>query len=68
MNKREVLIILNKLRDVVDNEDITTTLTLTHLECLTLLKYMRKLKKTHDQDKELFNNISTLIEKRNSEV
>lgn len=68
MNKREVLIILNKLKDVADNEDATARLTLTHLECKNLLKYMIELKKTHDKDRQLFNEISTLIDKRNSEV
>lgn len=68
MNKREVYIILNKLKDVADNEDITTMLTLTHLECRNLLQYMIEIKKTHDRDRELVNNISTLVEKRNSEV
>jgi len=67
MNKREVLIILNKLKDVADSDDITSILTLTHLECINLLKYMTELKKIHDKDRELINNISTLI-KRNSEV
>lgn len=68
MNKREVLIILNKLKDIADSEDITSILTLTHLECRTLLQYMIELKKTHDKDRELFNHIFTLVEKRNSEV
>lgn len=68
MNKREVLIILNKLKDVADSEDITSILTLTHLECKNLLQYMIEIKKTHDRDRELVNNISTLIDKRNSEV
>lgn len=68
MNKREVLIILNKLKDVADSEDITKQLSLTHLECTNLLKYMIELKKIHDRDRELVNNISTLIDKRNSEV
>lgn len=68
MNKREVLIILNKLKDVADSDDITAILTLTHLECTNLLQYMIEIKKTHDRDRELVNNISTLVEKRNSEV
>lgn len=68
MNKREVLIILNKLKDIADSDDITSMLTLTHLECRNLLQYMIELKKTHDRDRELFNRISTLVEKRNSEV
>lgn len=68
MNKREVLIILNKLKDVADNDDITAILTLTHLECRNLLQYMIEIKKTHDRDRELFNRILTLVEKRNSEV
>lgn len=68
MNKREVLIILNKLKDVAHSEDITSILTLTHLECKTLLNYIIELKKIHDKDRELFNHISALVEKRNSEV
>ena len=68
MNKREVLIILNKLKDVSESNDITRMLTLTHLECINLLKYMIELKSIHDKDRELVDNISTMIKKRNSEV
>lgn len=68
MNKREVLIILNKLKDVSESNDITRMLTLTHLECANLLKYMIELKSIHDKDRELVDNISTMIKKRNSEV
>ena len=68
MNKREVLIILNKIKDVAENDDITKQLSLTRLECINLLKYMIELKKTHDKDRELISEISTLIDKRSSEV
>lgn len=68
MNKREVYIILNKLKDVAENDDITKQLSLTHLECTNLLKYMIELKSIHDKDRELVDNIITMIKKRNSEV
>ncbi len=68
MNKREVLIILNRLKDVAESEDVSSKLSLTHLDCVNLLEYLINIKNVHDRDKELINNIVMLIQKRNSEV
>ena len=63
MNKREVLIILNKLKDVVDNESIEAELILNQVESTNLYKYLIELKKWHEKDVELIDKIISLIQK-----
>ena len=63
MNKREVLIILNKLKDVVDNESIEAELVLNQVESTNLYKYLIELKKCHEKDVELIDKIVSLIQK-----
>lgn len=63
VNKREVLIILNKLKDVVDNESIEAELVLNQVESTNLYKYLIELKKCHEKDVELIDKIISLIQK-----
>lgn len=63
MNNREIIIILNRLKDVVDSDSLDTKLTLTQEEATYLYKYLLLLKQKHNKDKELINGIITLIEK-----
>ena len=63
MNKREILIILNRLRDVSESQDSSSKITLNQLESEILLKYLIELKKYHESDAKLINDIVTLIRK-----
>ena len=63
MNKREILIILNRLRDVSESQDSSSKITLNQLESEILLKYLIELKKYHERDAKLINDIVTLIRK-----
>lgn len=63
MNKREILIILNRLKDVADNENIDTKLILNQVESASLYKYLLELKKYHEKDIELIDEIYCLIQK-----
>ena len=68
MNKREILIIINKIKDVAESDDITSRLYLTRLECINLLKFLSDFKQKYDIDKELIDEINLLISKRNRKV
>ncbi len=63
MNKREILIILNRLRDVSESQDSSSKITLNQYESEILLKYLIELKKYHERDAKLINDIVTLIRK-----
>lgn len=63
MNKREILIILNRLRDVSESQDSSSKITLNQFESEILLKYLIELKKYHERDAKLINDIVTLIRK-----
>ena len=63
MNKREILIILNRLHDVTEDDDIEAKLTLNQSDATILYKYLLDLKKCHQRDIELIDTISSLIQK-----
>lgn len=67
MNKREILIILNRLKDVSESKDNSKKLILNQYDSNILLKYLLKLKKYHEKDVALIDEIVTLIE-RNKEI
>lgn len=62
MEKREILIILNRLRDVAES-DTDSKLTLNKTDAKVLLDYLLKLKKEYTKKKDLINNIVTVIER-----
>lgn len=66
MNKREVLIILNNLRDIVASDNTESKLILTQSEASVLFNYLLDLKRRHEKDKELISEITILLE-RNKE-
>jgi hypothetical protein len=63
MDKREIIIILNRLRDVAESEDVSAKLTLNQYDSSILLKYLLELKKYHEKDVSLVNEIITSIER-----
>ena len=63
MNKREVLIILNNLRDIVVSDNTESKLILNQSEATILFNYLLDLKRRHEKDKELINEIMILLEK-----
>lgn len=66
MNKREVLIILNNLRDIVVSDNTESKLILTQLEAEILFNYLLDLKKKHEKEIALINDIAILIAKNKS--
>ncbi len=57
MNSKEIIIILNRIKDVATDEAGNSKLTLTNQEVKNLFSYLKGIKKQHEKDIELIKNI-----------
>lgn len=57
MNSKEIIIILNRIKDVATDEVGNSKLTLTNQEVKNLFSYLKGIKKQHEKDIELIKNI-----------
>lgn len=57
MNSKEIIIILNRIRDVSESESENSKLTLTNQEVKSLYTYLKEIKKQHERDMQLITNI-----------
>ncbi len=67
MPNKEMIIILNRIRDIVDSDSENSKLTLNKKETEELLKFLRNLKREHEKDINLIQTISTEIYKYNGD-
>ena len=57
MNSKEIIIILNRIKDIADDEMGDSKLTLTKTEVENLYTYLKEIKKQHEKDIQLITNI-----------
>ncbi len=57
MNSKEIIIILNRIKDIAEDEMGDNKLTLTKTEVENLYTYLKEIKKQHERDIQLITNI-----------
>lgn len=61
MNSKEIIIILNRIKDIAEDEMGDNKLTLTKTEVENLYTYLKEIKKHHEKDLQLITNIQIEI-------
>lgn len=68
MKDREIIILLNRIRDVVEGESDNERLTLNKTDVTILFYYLKSLKKQAEKSSDLIQKIQTEIYRFNEET
>lgn len=59
MKSKDIIIILSRLRDIVESESENSKLTLTKDDAKVLFNYLKEIKKQHEKDTSFIQIITT---------
>ncbi len=66
MKSKDIIIILNRIRDVIESESEDSKLTLSRDDAKNLHNYLKLIKKEHEKNIELIQTITTEVYKYNN--